>query len=510
MVLVEKLPRRWNDRVRIAERVDFNAARRLIAVRRYRDAEAGTYHTQPGIPNAEAEDENGWVETFRYDWRGRQAVAARYGLGGDGAAPPEAAPLSQTHTFHDHSGRPVLSAVYGARAPAVGDTAASGAALNPAGLGADGANPTPAEIITAAQSGHHLRRLTQTIYNLRGQVEEQREFDVSDPSGDSYLATVAYYDHANRVIYSRSASGTVQTTQYDGLGRQIRTATGVHADGVGQPILELTSTHTRYGRSLAEVRMDDLGKPIEIITRERLHDADDSSLTLDPTNSVATTTFSWHDTAGRTVATASLGTGDPGNQFVNPSTPPVRPKEQPFWVEPGPSTPPTLVAAPALDGAKITTYEFDEQGRNIATVRPDGTRTENVYDALGQLLLVTENAWGSGGAGPDGVSVRRLPAGQGRRRWPTPRASHHRPMRSAGPPAMGAGRSPSSSTAPRSSSPRRAGSGGRGRTPRPPTPPRFPPTSLSSARSGSRTTPPACRAPHPISPSPISPTACSP
>lgn len=393
MVLTEK--RYYGDGLPAStgsEALAFNSARQLIATRRYRDAAASEYAEQWGMPNPAVEDSNGWLETYHHDWRGRQAVVRRHALGGGG--PSSSAPiLSETHTFYDHANRPVMVATYGAAAPNLENQT-----RNPVALGPNCELPTAAVLLAGPQT-ERPRRLSRTIYNLRGLVEEQREYDVSDISANSYLSTVTYYDHAGRATYTRSPSGTIQTFVYDGRGRQIRAATGVDLDGPGGPsqVLELSVTETTYGRGSDEnVAFADVGKAISTITRERLHDAGDTPPTLSASataNHVATYSFNWYSLKGELIASASLGTGDPDNRFVPTVEPPARPTDPPSWTNTTPPTEPVLTSQGLPSFAKISTYEYDSQGRQIATVRPDGTRTENQYNNLGQLLLVTENAW---------------------------------------------------------------------------------------------------------------------
>lgn len=390
MVLVEK--RYYGDGSTtgpLPDPLEINNTRRHVATRRYRDAAASVYHAQPGIPNVGEEDDHGWVERYEYDWRGRQAVVSRYGEG-DGGALSSGPLLSETHTFYDNADRPILIATYGDNPPPF-----SVSALNPAALPTDCETPTAAELIAGAGSTYDLRRLSETVYNPRGLVEEQREYDISDSTGETYLATVTHYDHAGRPVHVRSSTGTIQTYVYDARGRQVRTVTGVDLDGATgewDDVRELSVTETTYG-NFANSEFFDRGKAITVVTRERLHDDDSTSLTLDESNSIASYSFNWYNLDGTLHATASLGTG--GDTFANPTTPPERPAEgRPDW---------TLVASvptftntspdPLPAGARVTTYGYNEQGHQTRVVRPDGTCTTQEYNNLGQLLLVTENAW---------------------------------------------------------------------------------------------------------------------
>ncbi|MCB9844664.1 MAG: AHH domain-containing protein [Phycisphaeraceae bacterium] len=359
-----------------------NDAGQLLGVRRLRGKPDNQYEQYDGngdLIAPSSEDTDGFLERFGYDWRMRHVWTQRLGEDPDGDDPEEPDVLTHTFTWLDNLDRVRFVATYGADAPNEDPN------LDPRLLDESCQTPNEAADIISGHTvgGQGLRRLSETIYNSRGQVEEQREYDVGDASGESYLSTLTFYDHADRPIWTRQPNGLIQRTVYDALGRQVRGVTAVVDEFDVETVL--TQTLTGY---------DEFGHIASIQTRERLHDAAPGD-PLDETNSVASYVYQYHDRDGRLLSSVDLGTGSDDDQFVEEPDAPERPPgftggeaSHPRWVHLG-GWERELEQLP--EWIKLTSYEYDREGRQVAIMHPDGSRTTNVYDSLGQLVLMAEN-----------------------------------------------------------------------------------------------------------------------
>ncbi len=210
--------------------------------------------------------------------------------------------------------------------------------------------------------------VTETLYNSRGQPKEVRNWFYGDPNGPWYTATTTSYDHAGRPREVRSPNSPVMRYRYDAKGRQIVSQT-VAACGPGPAddvaVAETLSTY------------DDFDHVIRSQTRERGEDG----------VYISTFVFNWYDDAGRINATANYGTNRTDDTWSAGGTDPGLP---------------TLQSAIAA-GALVTQYGYDAAGRQNLVIRPDGTHTATLYDDLGRVRLVTEDATDRDN---DGIIVR--------------------------------------------------------------------------------------------------------
>ena len=338
MVLTEK--RYYGDGV--------NDADEVTRVRHFRDRPVNQYlRRNPDgswppelIPN---EDQIGWTTDYLYDWRMRPVWQIEHD--------PNGQAYRHTLTLYDNIDRPVVVAEFGPSANA-GTNDPNSLALT---------WPQTGQSESAAQDllGTGATAVTENIYNLRGQVEEARQWRLvnGDPA---YTATLTYYDHGGRPVEVRAPNAPIQTYVYDAKGRQV------------------LSTSQAGG--------------FDVVRTQTVYDNDDRAITtiqseLDPSASdpngvyINTYVHNWYDGAGRVIATANYGTNAMG--FSTGAPEPNRPY--------GPPT-----EAPA--GALYTRYGYDAAGHQNLVRHPDGTETQSLYDDLGRLRLTTENATSIGGS----------------------------------------------------------------------------------------------------------------
>ncbi|MFG0285957.1 MAG: hypothetical protein ACF8R7_16190 [Phycisphaerales bacterium JB039] len=328
----------------------------LAAVRRFRNPLDDPY-------DLAVSDDVGYWERYTHDWRMRQFAVTQHD---DGAGQDR---LRTTVTYLDHAGRPRVVAVYGYE-------------VNPAAVPPDLPVPTmdPGEALPGTLIADLLgaprapRRLSETIYDARGNVKEQREYNVADTSGASYLTTETYYDHAGRPLWMRSPGGGVQTFVYDAFGRQVKSSTWAP---LSSGDLEVQRTETIY---------DPDGNAIEVTSYDRI----DGTIGSLATESIVTRAHHWYDQTGRVICTADLGTGGgatfqtSGETIERAAVAPVR------WTPTTGSWADDSAAAPYTE-AKITAYRYDGAGNRTGVYHPDGTWTRHVYDSFGKVILTQEN-----------------------------------------------------------------------------------------------------------------------
>ncbi|MCC6678160.1 MAG: hypothetical protein IT436_13545 [Phycisphaerales bacterium] len=332
-----------------------NDAHELVAVRTLRDKPTDQYEY---ITN---EDSLGWMTIVGYDWRMREVWRQRQD--GSGQA------LAHTVTFFDRANRPRFVATYG-------DTAPSGGSADPRAATSSTELPSASTILAATPVPLSL---TETIYNARGHVEEERTYNTTNPTSGAYLVTKRYYDHAGRPVCVIGPGGAMDTYAYDAKGRKV-----VHKQFAGSNEVQRS-----------EIQYDSDDNAISVVTRDRLHNASGTSLV--DSNSVKGFTFNWYDPANRVVATAVIGASSPdsgtyANTFTNGSADISRPADPPTWL----TSPPGYDKSGLRGSAQITLFEYDDAGRLFHVRGPNGSVTVNRYDGLGRLILKTENFEGTG------------------------------------------------------------------------------------------------------------------
>ncbi|MFN0131455.1 MAG: polymorphic toxin-type HINT domain-containing protein [Phycisphaerales bacterium] len=360
---------------------DYGDAARIIEVRKYRQKPTNQYPTNTTSSN---EDDIGWSEVHRYDWRGRDVWTTQYASGATPISKNNEAqnwPTALRHslTWLDHNDRPRFVAIF---------ADVSGLASwnkNPTALHASDALPTASDIIQAGAI-----RLTETIYNARGQVEHIREYNTAVSNGTSYLLTETYYDQGNRAVWTRSPNTGITIVTYDSQGAEISRALCTLS---GSPATLVQQTRTDTTR-------DADANPLQVTSWERRHNAS-TGATLDSSNAIATYVFNWFDAKNRLVASAATGTGQSTFTYgAAPSHPPATYSPVRFnattgefsgfdWdsVNTGNQTPPT--------GVEITGQHYDLKGQKDWSVGPNQAITAYKYNGLGVLVAMTENATAS-------------------------------------------------------------------------------------------------------------------
>jgi YD repeat-containing protein len=332
-----------------------------VEVGRYRHRPQNQYATPILDVPASPDGEGAMWERIAYDWRQREVYR--------GVFSATNAPLTQTITWYDNLDRPRFVAEYGDQAGVFGGNPLRvqlSAVATPQPT--DGTAPLPSAASILTETIKPLR-LSEKLYTPRGSVAEERVYDVGTLSGTSYTSTITRYDHEGRPVWVASPDGGVRRTVYDARGREVVSA--VMSEGPSP--IELSRTTNTF---------DPDGRVIVVARRERMHESD---------RFVSTYTWNWYDDAGRLILTADLGSGS--TEGYEDATPPPERPAQAFsngatWTT---AYPKTLTNSPAeLSGAKLTAYTYDDSGRVIETVHPNGTATRTRYDSLGRVVLRTE------------------------------------------------------------------------------------------------------------------------
>ncbi|MBL8880033.1 MAG: hypothetical protein JNG88_13010, partial [Phycisphaerales bacterium] len=336
-------------------------ANRVVRIRHYRTMPDNQYDYPPQTCSPELpvnnEDEIGWIEEFEYDWRMRLVLTRKI---------VNASTVATTFTWYDNLDRACLVAEYGATTPSLS------AALDPRFRGAGVAQPSLAEIADLLNAAPRPTRLSETIYNRRGLIEQTRDYDVTwSPSSEYptpiYSGAQSYYDHAGRVIESRRPNAPTQRTVYDAKGRT------VVSESVAANVV-VSRTETRYSQN------EQVTKTVHY---ERLAGSTSGDITS-AGNGVASYSLSWSDHSGKVVASAAYGTNHASDILATGPDP--APAAAPGDLDdiPIPSRTP--------GGPLVTEYTYDDAGRQVAVTHPDGTVTRTRYDGLGRVLVTIENA----------------------------------------------------------------------------------------------------------------------
>ncbi len=357
-------------------------AREVVEVRSYR-SKVQIQYPYGNPPPEPTEDNEGWAERYGHDWRMRHTVATQL----DEGPRATALALSNTCTFYDNLDRARFVAVYGPSAP-------SGGIADPRALNGVCTLPTAAQILQATP---RPLRLTETVYNARGQVQDVIQYlcqqGGSSPATDQYLITRTFHDHGDRPLVVVSPGGGRQEYAYDAQGRQI--ISRVLAQQAGGQWWEITRTQTEY---------DSDGNALKTTAWERVHGSTAGDV-LGQGNSVRSSTYSWYNVKKSLVATADIGTGNNANdEFAYQSSVIARPTEAPYYQT---GSPPSLNRQGLPAWVKITCYEYDDAGRKVAEVTDadgDGGKppivTQYAHTDFGQVELMIENA--------DEPSARRI------------------------------------------------------------------------------------------------------
>ncbi|MBI4718036.1 MAG: RHS repeat protein, partial [Planctomycetes bacterium] len=342
-------------------------ANKLVRIRRYTDAaEACTGYYDPSTRSHDTQ--------IDYDWRGRpvisREIAVGYGNGGDKV-------VSVTTMVYDNLDRPTLVAVWDAdSAPLLSQVR--------------GWQETTVEyaLFQILSRSSAPLSLSQTLYDERGRVYEQRTYDPSF-AGQRYTFTKTYRDDLDRVTAELTPNGLTCHT-YDSLGRVTSTSfyakEDPNAPGTGSSADELTRTvmvHDYFGNVLTQSHYE-----------RKAGTGGGPDL---PGNAIITYTCNWYDPALRLVATANFGTNT-GSGYPSSTTPPsCDPRVPPRWTAgTGATNPGYFSVAGATNDVsppqvQVTRYGYDAAGRRIWTQDSNGVVSRTWYDLMGHVLLEAEN-----------------------------------------------------------------------------------------------------------------------
>jgi YD repeat-containing protein len=358
-------PNQISDNLLLIEKREYGAgvtdADELVLLRHYRQKPDNQYQAWGSDPNANPADPNswengvlpnedtiGWSTHSIYDWRMRPV----WSIDRD----PNGVVLRQQATWYDNLDRVVMTAEYG-------PTAAPGG-VDPKSLTPGWSLPSPPDDVVHALFTPASRPtiVTTAEYNARGLkvVDATWRWHDRDTNGQFepneciVTRTQTVYDGENRPRIVYSAGAPEQHTTYDARGRQTLTSSVV----VG---VTLSQSLTRY---------DTNNCALETAHTEYTATAPNVGITSYVQN--------WYDEAGRLTTSANWGTNNAADAYAPGNAPPVY----------DPNAPPVQGSTTAL----VTTYEYDELGRQTGVRHPDGTLTRTVYDDLGRVTQTIENA----------------------------------------------------------------------------------------------------------------------
>lgn len=348
-----------------------------VQVRSYRDQPANPYSPDQGAIETVAP-----LTMTGYDWRMRPVVTIGMTSGSmDGSvSDPAPNPLVVTVAHLDEMDRPRFQAVYDGSIlagldPKLENYMDSVMAALPTGASFSSTGSLP----SAADFDHStLKRLTETTYTARGNTESVREYDlIAAGLAGSYVETRSYFDHEGRAVRMASPGESVVEAGYDGAGREV-----IREQFAGSTIV--SRVKTTYNAD---------GHPIEIETFDRLDNATDPY--LPDSEAVRTKVYHWYH-GDDLVCTAELGTWDVvsdeylAGQTTWPAYDPLVPPVAYLRMGNPTASPGFGPCDPAFADALVTAYGYDDKGNRAYTRHPDGTVTRQVYDALGQVVLVQE------------------------------------------------------------------------------------------------------------------------
>ena len=293
--------------------------------------------------------------------------------------------LRSEYTWYDHQDRVRFAATYDAGTTAAGATLVrslgASSSINPRVRDVYTLRePTAAEILAT-----NPKKFSETIYNDRGLLEEERDYDAQhsvDSTGLAYQATRMYYDHMGHVLVRVSASGRWERMFYDALGRLVSTSVmrGEIESAASGPEpsndYEIERTDNTYN-------VDGQLERTSHLVRVVLNSTNTLAVSGTSANAVRTDTLTWYDANARVIATASVGTGAPAESpdrpngtFCNTSAdaypaPSISLEAAPTW---NTASPQGWNRGGLPGSAQISTTTYDDSGRVVET-RPQ--RHEN-------------------------------------------------------------------------------------------------------------------------------------
>jgi len=212
----------------------------------------------------------------------------------------------------------------------------------------------------AATTTNGRRSLTKSYFDMRGAVYRSETFEIADDgtAGDSSVLN-RYRDALGREIATeRSGSHLRQETEYDALGRRIRTQKVLAEMGIV---------------SMMEIEYDDGGHVVGQHTYD-LNPGETTGITPTSTNYTRRTVYSWYDKAGRLTTQADYGSGGAiWGYFVKPARPETAPVN-------------------SSDSYLVTKTTFNaDTGRVGITTDAAGRNSKVFRDALGRTIIQWQN-----------------------------------------------------------------------------------------------------------------------
>lgn len=340
--------------------------------------------------NPSTEDSIGWTEHLGYDRRMRQVWTETRSEGV--AAGTTGTVVRVRAVWLDNLDRPRFEAVFGPGQAGTSNPSAqplvSGSTIDPRAMDVyTQPEPTSAQIL-----GYAPQSLTEYRYNARGQVEEQREYDVTLTSGTRYAATRTYFDHADHSYRRIGSDGRVQVMVYNAVNQMVSSITlADHSNSATPNYWEVERVDNQYNRDAQ----------VEVVSHVmRTRESGQLLTTGTAGNAVRADTINWYDDMKRLIATADLGTGSLGDIYANEvdgagiSAVPIPPSQagSPFAAKPEWSDDNLGWVPPEADPndwrrfAHITSTAFDVLGRATAVRQSNGTQTVRKYDALNRVV----------------------------------------------------------------------------------------------------------------------------
>ncbi|MBL4697771.1 MAG: hypothetical protein JKX70_02955 [Phycisphaerales bacterium] len=269
--------------------------------------------------------------------------------------------------------------------------------------GATGTVPSPSAFSTNRST------YSKTFFNNRGMSYRQIQaidptMDPADQAFPGYLESFTWYDPEGQAVASWNPGGAASKVKYDHLNRplvsyvtdragdllpgagsyeSIFDSSGIDVDISDDHVLSQTESRYILGGNPGAGKID------LVTSRARLHDTNDVG-ELNSTNSVAMFRVSRFDDASRVTDTLNYGTNDSvsSDKFKSSTTAPA-----------------TIDLNRSTSPAMISSVRFDEIGRTLISIDPEGKESLRMYDDLSRSFAVIENyqtgfeaniAWDSG------------------------------------------------------------------------------------------------------------------
>ncbi|MCW5555098.1 MAG: RHS repeat-associated core domain-containing protein [Verrucomicrobiae bacterium] len=230
-------------------------------------------------------------------------------------------------------------------------------------------------------SGGALVARSETKYDAMGRVYQQLKYAVSSGTAGNSLKEKIWYDPAGNVM-KRVASGTRQfeKMQYDAVGRLTKSFRCFDTSEADTSYSAAGSVSGNTVQQQVENTYDNGGNLIQVVTRERFHDATGTGELTTPGGSQPKARVSYQaiypDALGRTQAQASYGT-NAASSFTRSATIPAR-----------------------SDTVLVTSTVYDDASRVWKVTDPKATENRTEYDDAGRVIKTIEN-WVASPSTPD-------------------------------------------------------------------------------------------------------------